>query len=146
MRSKKELAVDIICILFVMLFLYASLTKLLDYEKFRIQLGQSPMLTEYAGFVAWFIPSIEILIVILLIIPRTRSGALHAAFALMVMFTSYIVAITRFSEFVPCSCGGVLQNMNWTEHLIFNIVFILLAFAALLMDDSPAKHNDGALA
>lgn len=146
MRSKKELAVDIVCALFVMLFLYASLTKLFDYEKFRVQLGQSPMLTDIAGFVAWFIPAIEIVIAILLIIPRTRSGALHAAFALMVMFTSYIVAITRFSEYVPCSCGGVLQNMGWTEHLIFNIVFILLAFAALLWYESPVKHNDRALA
>lgn len=146
MKSKKELAVDIVCALFVMLFLYASLTKLLDYQKFTVQLGQSPMLTDYAGFVAWFIPAIEIVIAILLIIERTRLGALHAAFALMVMFTAYIVAITQFSEYVPCSCGGVLQNMGWTEHLIFNIVFVLLAFTALLWHESPAKHNNSALA
>jgi uncharacterized membrane protein YphA (DoxX/SURF4 family) len=114
MKNKRDMAIEIISALFVLLFLYAALTKVLDYEKFRVQLGQSPLLTAFAGFVAWFIPAVEILISVLLIFSRTRLVALYASFSLMVMFTAYIVAITQFSEYVPCSCGGVLQNMGWT--------------------------------
>lgn len=133
---------DIISALFVMLFLYAAFTKLLDYEKFRVQIGQSPLLTAFAGFVAWFIPAVEILIAIMLIFSRTRLGALYASFSLMVMFTCYIVAITQFSDYVPCSCGGVLEKLGWTEHLIFNIVFVLLAIAAIIFYKSPAVKQD----
>lgn len=142
MKNKKEIAVDIISALFVMLFLYAAFTKLLDYEKFRVQIGQSPLLTAFAGFVAWFIPAVEILIAIMLIFSRTRLGALYASFSLMVMFTCYIVAITQFSDYVPCSCGGVLEKLGWTEHLIFNIVFVLLAIAAIIFYKSPAVKQD----
>lgn len=139
MKNKRELAIEIISALFVLLFLYAALTKVFDYEKFRVQLGQSPLLTAFAGFVAWFIPAIEILIAVLLIVPRTRLLALYASFSLMVMFTCYIVAITQFSDYVPCSCGGVLEKLGWTEHLVFNVGFVLLGLTAILLYNKPEQ-------
>jgi len=63
---------------------------------------------------------------------RFRLLGLYASFSLMVMFTAYIIAITKFSDYIPCSCGGVLQNMSWNQHLIFNIGFILLAVAGII--------------
>jgi hypothetical protein len=35
-------------------------------------------------------------------------------------FTTYIILILNFSSFIPCSCGGILEKLGWTEHLIFN--------------------------
>ncbi|HBC05203.1 MAG TPA: hypothetical protein DC015_13665, partial [Aequorivita sp.] len=113
--------------LFVLLFLYAAISKLLDFETFTVQLAQSPLLSAYAGVIAWAVPSLEILIAVLLTIPKYRIPALYAAFTLMVMFTAYIYIILNFSDFIPCSCGGVLEKLSWTQHLIFNIVFIILA-------------------
>ena len=58
----------------------------------------------------------------------------------MVMFTTYIFIIMHFSEHVPCSCGGVLQRLGWQEHLIFNIVFVMLGIiGALLQYNNEAK-------
>jgi len=48
----------------------------------------------------------------------------------MLMFTSYIIVILNYSSFVPCSCGGILEKIGWKEHLIFNIVFTILAATA----------------
>ena len=121
---KRTMLVEVICSLFILLFVYAAMSKVLDYQKFRVQLGQSPLLTAFAGLVAWVIPAIEIIIACMLAIPRTRLAGLFAAFSLMTMFTAYIIAITRFSDYVPCSCGGVLQNMSWNQHLVFNILFV----------------------
>ena len=53
---KKTMVIEIICALFIILFMYAALTKLLDYEKFRVQIGQSPLLTAFAGWIAWMVP------------------------------------------------------------------------------------------
>lgn len=126
--------IEIISALLIFLFVYASISKFLDYQKFRVQLGQSPMLTVFAGWVAWIIPTIEIAISLLLAFPKTRLLALYASFSLMIMFTGYIIAITKFSDYVPCSCGGVLQNMSWKQHLIFNIGFVLLALTGILLE------------
>lgn len=131
--------IEIICALFIILFIYAALTKLIEYEKFRVQIGQSPLLTAFAGWIAWTVPAAEILISIMLLFGRLRLTGLYAAFSLMVMFTTYIICILTLSLYVPCSCGGVLEKLGWTEHLIFNIAFIIMAAVAILLSYRKEK-------
>lgn len=136
---KRNMIIEIICVLFIILFVYAALTKLLDYEKFRVQIGQSPLLTAFAGWIAWMVPVAEILIAIMLVFIRLRLVGLYAAFSLMVMFTTYIICILTLSLYIPCSCGGVLEKLGWKEHLVFNIAFIILAAAAVLLSYRKEK-------
>lgn len=132
-EKTKTIIIEGICLLFVLLFIYAAVSKLLDFENFRIQLGQSPLLSAFAGIVAWLVPALEIGIALMLVIPKFRMMGLYASFTLMVMFTAYIFIILNFSSFIPCSCGGVLEKMGWTEHLVFNIGFFLLSGVGLLL-------------
>lgn len=131
--SYRKLTINISSLLFIVLFVYAAVSKLLDFETFTVQLAQSPLLSAYAGIIAWLVPGLEIAISILLLFQRFRTHALYFAFTLMVMFTAYIYIILNFSDFVPCSCGGVLEKLNWTQHLIFNLAFILLAGTAIFL-------------
>jgi hypothetical protein len=131
-QTIKKYFVDFVSLLIIFLFVYAATSKLLDYQKFQVQLGQSPMLTQFASWVVWIIPGIEILISILLAFAKYRLVGLYISFSLMVMFTAYIIVITHFSEYVPCSCGGVLQHMTWNQHLVFNLFFVLLSFTSIL--------------
>lgn len=128
-----------ISILFIVLFVYAAISKLLDFESFSLQLAQSPLLSAFAGVIAWLVPGGELVIALLLLIPRFRTFGLYAFFTLMVMFTAYIYIILNYSDFVPCSCGGVLEDLSWTQHLIFNLIFILLAGVALFISGSCNK-------
>lgn len=131
-QRHRILIIKIIAILFIVLFVYAATSKLLDFETFRVQIAQSPLLSDYAGIIAWFVPGLEILLAIFLMLPRYKEAALYACFTLMVMFTAYIVIILNYSDFIPCSCGGVLENLSWKQHLIFNCVFIALATMAIV--------------
>lgn len=124
--------IDIISYLFIVLFTYAAVSKLLDFENFQVQLGQSPLLSAFVGWVSWLIPALELLIAMLLIFKHTRFLALVASYSLMMMFTTYIYTILHYSEFVPCSCGGILEKMSWNQHLIFNLIFCLLVSFAIL--------------
>src|SRR5688500_4755614 len=114
----RRIIIEIISFSFIFLFVYAAVAKLLDIEKFRIQIGQSPLLTDIAWFVAWFIPIAEIVISVFLAMPRFRHVGFLGSFGLMALFTAYIISILQFSEHIPCSCGGVLQTLGWGEHLI----------------------------
>ena len=136
MHSKtktKNILMEIISLLFILLFVYAAVSKLLEYEQFKIQIGQSLLLGAYAGLLAWGVPAVEILISFLLMFPKTRLGGLYASSGLMSLFTLYIVATLYFSENIPCSCGGVLDQLGWGEHLIFNIIFLLLGLSGILL-------------
>lgn len=132
---KKELIIEVIVFLFVLLFLYAAGIKLTEYKLFIAQMGVSPLITKYAKILAWMVPSLEIIISILLIIPKFRALGLYAAFALMMVFTFYIIAIFSVSTELPCACGGVLSKLGWKEHLIFNICFDLLGLIAILFNN-----------
>ena len=132
---------EIIVSLYVLLFVYAAMSKLLDFQKFVVQLGQSPMLTEMARYVAWVVPGVELFISFLLLLPKTRIGALYASFSLMTLFTVYIVLASRFSDYVPCSCGGVIQQLSWGQHLIFNLVFLALGVSAILLSTTPEMRD-----
>ena len=131
--SFKKITVEAICLLFILLFVYAAASKLNDFESFRIQLGQSPVLGAYAEVLAIAVPVAEIIISVLLCIKTARLLGLYLSLGIMTMFSLYIVIILNWSFFIPCSCGGILEKLGWTEHLIFNVVFVLLAVAALLL-------------
>lgn len=132
---------DTICLLFVLLFLYASASKLMDFQHFKIELGQSPLLSAFADQFSVFVPVLEIIICVLLLIPRFKLVGLFAAYGLMVMFTAYIFIILHYTSFVPCSCGGVLEKMSWNAHLAFNVVFIFLGIIAILLSENFDKQD-----
>lgn len=125
---------DSITVLFIILWVYTATSKLLDFEVFRVQLGKSPLITAFSGIVAWTIPLVELLAVGLLLSGRTRLTGLYLSLFLMSLFTAYIVVILNFSYYVPCSCGGVLEKLSWTQHIYFNLVFVILAIVGILME------------
>ncbi|MBW8523819.1 tellurium resistance protein TerC [Chryseobacterium chendengshani] len=126
---------------FVLLFCYAAISKMLDFENFQVQIGQSPMLSAYAGFVSYAVIVVEMIVVILLIIKKTQRIALYASTALMTAFTTYIIIILTYSDFVPCSCGGILEDLNWTEHLIFNIACIVIGIFAIYPTNAYTNYS-----
>lgn len=129
---KKQIIIEVISFLFILLFVYAALMKLMDVEKFQVQLGQSPLLMAFAKPVSWVVPITELVIAGMLIFSRFRLVGMYAAFTMMVMFTVYIIVILTYAQHVPCSCGGILEDMGWTEHLIFNIGFLLLSIVGIV--------------
>jgi len=140
LQKYSTLITEIISILFILLFVYAAVSKLLDFQKFRVQVGQSPILTSLGNWIVIVVPTIEILISLCLMIPRLRLKAMYASLILMTIFTTYIIFILIFSPYVPCSCGGILDKMGWEEHLIFNLCFVLLAiFGVLLLENKKSN-------
>ncbi|WP_299109448.1 MauE/DoxX family redox-associated membrane protein [uncultured Winogradskyella sp.] len=118
--------------LLIILFVYAASSKFLDFSNFQIQLGQSPILTAYAEWVSWGIPILELLIVAFLSFPKYVYYAFFASYSLMIMFTTYIIIILNFSDFIPCSCGGVLEKLSWTEHMLLNVLLIAIAILGIV--------------
>lgn len=137
--SFKNAIVNIICLLYILLFVYAAVSKFLDFQNFRVQLAQSPLLSAYAQSIAPLVLATELFSVLLLSYKRTRVLGLYSSFFLMTAFTMYIHLILNYSDFIPCSCGGILEKMGWTEHLIFNIFFIILGGIAIVLSENSRQ-------
>lgn len=143
--SFKSNFIYIVALLHILLFSYAAASKLLDFQNFQVQLGQSPLLSAFAVTVSVAVPMVEFILVLMLMLPRFRLIGLYGSFVLMTMFSAYIVIVLNFSSFTPCSCGGILEKMSWTEHLIFNIVFVVISAIAIILH-SKTRFDYGFLA
>ena len=139
--KNKKLFLEIAAALFISLWVYAAMSKILDYQLFRVQLSKSPLLTDFAGFVGIAVPVTELIIAVMLVFNRTRLWGVYASLFLMTLFTAYLIAILNFSYYVPCSCGGILGSLGWMEHIIFNTGFIALAIIAIIMIQGRARES-----
>ena len=81
--------VEIISYLFIILFVYAAVSKLLDFEHYKAQIRQSSLLNAFVVYVAWGVPVTEILVSLLFFLPKLRLAGLWASFTLMVIFSIY---------------------------------------------------------
>ena len=131
---KKETIVETIAFLFVILFLYTGISKLMEYSVFKEQIAESPVLKPFASFIAWSLPLTEFVVSVLLVIPRWRLKGLYASLILMILFTLYIIGIMIFYKDLPCSCGGIISLLSWQQHLVFNSGFIVLALIGVLLE------------
>ena len=139
---KKENILKTICGLVAALFFYAALSKLTDYDKSVGEMRNQIFSATIANALTWLIPTIEIMLTLLLLFPNTRKIALWASLLLLTAFTLYIaIVMTGVFGRIPCSCGGILKNMGYGMHLIFNLFFVLLALLGLAIENGWILYN-----
>jgi hypothetical protein len=125
MRNILSISKQTVIYFFIILFVYAAVSKLTDFENFQVQVAQSPLLSAFATFIAYATVIGELVIALMLCFTKSRLLGLYLFLGMMSAFTVYIYLILNYSPFVPCSCGGVLEKMGWREHLWFNGVVCL---------------------
>ncbi|MES1218633.1 MAG: MauE/DoxX family redox-associated membrane protein, partial [Bacteroidota bacterium] len=118
----------------------AAFSKLADATIFYQQLRQYPLISPFSDTIAWLIPSIELLIIALLLFPTTRRIGLYSSFSILLIFTIYLITMVSFFKDLPCSCGGVISKLTWGQHILFNLGFIALSLSGIVLLNK--KRND----
>lgn len=142
MKKSKPRIAEFISYFFILLFCYAGISKLLDFENFQDQISASPLLNGFSQFLPYTIIIVEFLIAGLLCYRKTRTTGLIGSFILMLVFTGYIALLLSTSQHLPCSCGGILEKMSWHQHLYFNIGCVILSFIALRLNLKYSRPAD----
>ncbi len=125
----KKSIYHILIFFLVFLFAYTGFAKLFDLRSYISDLNSQP-------FPSWIryvsIPSIpiaELSCVVLLSFPHTRKKGLLLALGLILGFTVYtVLVLSGVFDRMPCPCGGIIKYLSWKGHLVFNGIFLLIAF------------------
>jgi len=135
--------IEIISVLYISMFIYTALSKWSDYDMTREQMALMPLITPVAHIIVWLLPATEIALSLLIFFNRTRKIGLYASVILMILFTVYIAYMMMYYPTLPCSCGGFLNALSWTGHIIFNSVYIVLGVIALVLlnKERPSPGN-----
>jgi hypothetical protein len=141
---KKPFILQFIGSAFIFLFVYTALSKLHEFNQFKTVLEKSPLIGQESKTIAWVLPTVELLAAGFLFIPKTRRIGFYSACILMIIFTTYVGYMIFSSTHLPCSCGGVIKQMSWRQHLLFNITFTALGLFAIVIDSkysNPSKRT-----
>lgn len=126
--------------LLIILWIYAAGSKLWSFNAFGDQLGLQPIPAWSVPIIKWLLPFMEFGIAALLCFRKTILTGFLCSLVLLVIFTLYIgFGLAHVYGKIPCSCGGILENTGWSGHLVFNTVFIILAFLGWYLK----KSEDG---
>ncbi len=136
-KVNKIIVIEVISSLFILLFVYTAVVKLVEHNTFEAALSRFPLIKAQADLVSWVFPIMEIFVVIFLFIPSIRKWGFIASFFLMFGFTGFIIYMIYFTPNLPCSCGGVIAQMTWRQHLLFNIFFTVLAAIGIQLTLKP---------
>lgn len=128
---KKNVLVEVCSFLLILLFVYASSSKLFAFEKFHNQLAIYPLIKYFALLTAVSVIALELGFSALLLFPSTRRLGFYGSAGLLVLFTLYLTVMLATHHHLPCSCGGVIQYMSWKQHVFFNLFFLALALLGI---------------
>lgn len=124
---------EIVAALYVLLFVYTGVDKLRNWETFQGALEKSTITAAYSQFLGIAVPTAELLIAALLVIPASRHIGQVLGTALMSAFTIYVAYMIAFSPELPCTCGGIIQSMTWRQHLVLNSTYVILGIFSLIV-------------
>lgn len=138
--QKKDVTLLLINTLLIALFSYAAFSKLMDYERAQLQMRGQVFTRAIADILTWAIPTLELILVAILLFFKAKSWPYWASFILLCLFTLYIATImTGYFGFIPCSCGGILEKMSYKSHIVFNLFFILVSGYGILLTSNKGK-------
>jgi hypothetical protein len=129
-KEKISIGISWMC---MALFVYAADAKISDHWRFLNGLIHVHLIGNYAEFISYAVPVIEIIVAFLLLIPNTRKVGLYSFILVMSSFTIYIAAAMIWEKTLPCHCGGAIEMLSWKQHIWFNLAFIVTALFALLI-------------
>jgi hypothetical protein len=139
---KRQVMLECISALLILLFLYASLSKILDFKTFIKEMNNQPLPNSWTPFLVYFIPCSEILLSVALIFERTRLLGFYGSLVLMGLFTIYATLIlVHVFSYVPCSCGGVIKRLTWRQHLVLNLFFVTLSIVGVIAQRRKSFHS-----
>ena len=136
---KKDIIIEIISVLLIILFVYTAASKLFYYDDFYRSLLRAP-LKPFTRVISLVVPTLELVTALLLLFPRFRNWGLYGSFILMTVFTLYVGYILSFAHHIPCTCGGIIQKMSWRQHLTFNSIFTLLSIIAIRLNNKRGEE------
>ena len=139
---RRQVILEVIATLLVLLFLYASLSKFLDFKTFIKEMNNQPLPNSWTPFLVWCIPCTEIALSIALIFERTRLPGLYGSLILMSLFTLYtIIILLHGFSYIPCSCGGIIRRLTWRQHLVLNLFFMALAITGIILHHKNSRQR-----
>ncbi|UBM58808.1 hypothetical protein LAG90_18585 [Marinilongibacter aquaticus] len=112
----------------LLLWIPVTLDELLHFDQFRAGILQQPFSDSLAKVLVPVLLILEALTAACLTQSRFRPQGLLLSAMLLLAFNAYIaLALSGFWKELPCNCGALIHQLNWEQHFLFNLFFLLVS-------------------
>jgi|SRR6218665_563195 len=125
--------VNAIAALLIFVFAYTAVSKFFNYQIFRFNLKEAPLVGDHAGVTAILLSVINLIPVFLLSVPIARRAGFIYSFILLFLYSLYLSYALLTAQHLPCSCSGIAPWLSWRNHLWVNLVLATLSVIAILL-------------
>ena len=143
---KRELIISIIGALLIVMWTYASLSKLVEFSAFTAQLEKQPLPDWSIPILRWTLPVVELMTAWFISRKRILHFGIIMSTLLITAFTGYVIlALSGSFGNIPCSCAGIISQLHWKGHLVFNVFFLVIGLIGILLSNHqarPDKHKN----
>jgi len=126
--------------LLAILWIYAAVSKLIDWDHFKWEMHNQVLPEFLKETLIIALPPAELIVAAMFFFEKTAEFAAWFSLVMLIFFTVYIgLVIGNAFSYVPCSCGGIISNLNWVQHLLFNTLFIALTLTIIIIDRKEVR-------
>lgn len=155
----KRNLIDLTSALVILLFLYTGISKIDDFHNFKFDITEALQFQWASATIGVLIIAAELgaALVLLLgllsalpflrpydaILKKGETLSLRTSLLLMIVFTIYVACILILIPrgHRPCSCGGIMRQLTWWNHLWVNLGLTALLAVVNYLDWKGTRYS-----
>lgn len=137
----KEYVISIIILLLVVMWVFASFSKFLDFDTFQRQLRGGYITSSAGTLLAYFLPIVQLVIAVLLLTKRWQFIGMSLSLILLIAYTLYIIYILIWAPTIPCSCISIFRGVTWYDQLKINTLLLLINTVGMVLSIPRVKQH-----
>jgi uncharacterized protein with PQ loop repeat len=130
MLAKKWLY-ECIGVSLILNFFYEGVQKLAYSDVYSFWVNHAPVIRKFGAVLQYAVPSVEIGIAVLLIMPRYRSMALVTIIIAETGFILWVMSVYLFTGYLFWPYHALWDNPTWMQKMVYGLMLAWLAFVAI---------------
>lgn len=127
---------EVIEYMVLFIFLFSVVDKIINFSEFHVRFARIEIISQYK---LWYfsvgIIGMEILGITLFLIDKFRLLGLYVFFSLLFIFSIHLFQIIS-NNADACSCGGIFDFISLPQHLLVNIICLVLLIFSIWRRES----------
>src|SRR5882757_10426313 len=129
MKTKK-IIIEIICLVLVLNFFYEGIYKIAYIQNYGFWVTHEPLLRPIGKILTYLIPTGEIALSLLFLVPSCRIFALYITLAGLIIFVLWVMSVYLFTHFLFWPYHALWGRPTWMQKMLISLGLCWLAFMA----------------
>jgi uncharacterized membrane protein YphA (DoxX/SURF4 family) len=138
---RKTWLYDLICFVLVLNYFYEGVQKLAYLDVYGFWITHAPVIRKFGSILKYAIPISEIVIAVLLLMPKFRKAAFIASIFMQIGFILWVMSVYLFTGYLFWPYHALWDNPTWMQKMVYGLMLAWMALTGILLSRSKTRSN-----